>query len=115
MIIGATPANDSPYLVDDPDDQEGHSDDNCDTQRSDDNCDTQNSDEYCDTQSGDNGGSAQDDNNKQIDDHDFDEIFVTALDVSRPGPMDAKDLSNIWRIKYEDAKRTLDVTTTHNV
>ena len=23
--------------------------------------------------------------------------------------------SNNWRIKYEDAKRTLDVTTTHNV
>ena len=30
MIIGATTANDSPYLVDDPDDQEGHSDDDCD-------------------------------------------------------------------------------------
>ena len=40
MIIGATTANDSPYLVDDPDDQEGHSDDDCDTQHSDDDCDT---------------------------------------------------------------------------
>ena len=36
MIIGATTANDSPYLVDDPDDQEGHSDDDYDTQHSDD-------------------------------------------------------------------------------
>ena len=124
MIIGATTANDSPYLVDDPADQEGHSDDDCDTQHSDDDCDTQHSDDYCDTQhsddycdtqSGDDGGSAQDDNNEQIDDHDFDEIFVAALDVSRPGTMDAKHLSNIWRIKYEDAKRTLDVTATHNV
>ena len=32
MIIGVTTANDSPYLVVDPDDQEGHSDDDCDTQ-----------------------------------------------------------------------------------
>ena len=81
MIIGATTANDSPYLVDDPDDQEGHSDDNCDTQHSDDDCDTQ---------SGDDEGSAQDDDNEQIDDHDFDEIFVTALDVPRPGTVDVK-------------------------
>ena len=39
MIIGATTANDSPYLVDNPDDQEGHSDDDCDTHHSDDYCD----------------------------------------------------------------------------
>ena len=72
MIIGATTANDSPYLVDDPDDHEGHSDDSCDTQHS---------DEDCDTQSGDNHGSAQNDDNEQIDDHVFDEIFLTALDA----------------------------------
>ena len=106
MIVGATTANDSPYLVDDPDDQEGHSDDDCDTQHSDDDCDTQ---------SGDDEGSAQDDNNEQIDDHDFYEIFIAALDASRPGTVDAKHLSNILRIKYEDVKRTLDVTATHNV
>ena len=55
MIIGATTANDSPCLVDDPDDQEGHSDDGCNTQCSDDDCDTQ---------SGDNEGSAQNDENE---------------------------------------------------
>ena len=64
MIIGATTANDSPYLVDDPDDQEGHSDDDCDIQHSDDNCDTQHRDDNFDTQSGDDGGSAQDDDNE---------------------------------------------------
>ena len=97
MIIGATTANNSPYLVDNTNDQEG------------------NSDEDCDTQSGDDEGSAQNDNDEQIEDHYFDEIFLTALDASRPGTVDAKHLSNIWRIKYEDAKRTLDVTTQHNV
>ena len=115
MIIGATTAKDSPYLVDNPDDQEGHIDDNCDTQHSDDDCDTQHSDDDCDTQSGEDEGSAQNDDNEQIDDHDFDEVFVTALDASRPGTADAKHLSNVWRMKYEDAKRTLDVMTTHNV
>ena len=64
MIIGATTANDSPYLVNDPDDQEGHSDDDCDTQHSDDNCDTQHSDDYCDTQSGYDGRSSQGDVNE---------------------------------------------------
>ena len=48
-------------------------------------------------------------------DHDFDEIFVTALDASRTGTEDAKHLSNIWRIKYEDAKRAFDVARQHNV
>ena len=43
------------------------------------------------------------------------ERFVTALDASRPGTVDAKHLSNIWRIKYEDVKRTVDVVTTCNV
>ena len=57
----------------------------------------------------------QNDNSEQIEDHDFDEKFVAALDVSMPGTMDAKQLSNIWRIKYEDMKWTLDVTTQHNV
>ena len=97
MIIGATTANNSSYLVDNANDQEGNSDDDCDTQ------------------SGDYEGSAQNDDNEQIDDHDFDEIFVTALDASRPGTVDAKHLSIICRIQYEDVKRTLDVTTQHNV
>ena len=64
MIIGATTANDSPYPLDDPDDQGRHSDDDCDIQHSDDNCDTHHSDDYCDTQGGDDGGSAQDDDNE---------------------------------------------------
>ena len=55
MIIGATTANDSPYPVDDPDDQEGHSDNDCDTQCSYDDWDTQSADDE---------GSAQDDNNE---------------------------------------------------
>ena len=41
--------------------------------------------------------------------------YLSALDASRPGTVDAKHLSSIWRIKYEDVKRTLDVTTQHNV
>ena len=92
MIIGTTTANDSPYLVDNSDDQEG------------------NSDEDCDTQSGDDEGSAQNDNSEQTEDHNFDEIFVAALDASRSGTVDAMHLSNIWRIKYEDVKRTLDIS-----
>ena len=46
MIIGTTTANESIYLVDNSDDQEG------------------NSDEDCDIQSGDDEGSAQNDDNK---------------------------------------------------
>ena len=44
MIVGTTMAYNSPYLVDDSDDQEGNSDDDCDTQSGDDEGSAQNGD-----------------------------------------------------------------------
>ena len=49
------------------------------------------------------------------DDVDLDAIFIAGVDASRPGSTDAQHLAKVWCISYEDAKRTLDVTSQHSI
>ena len=48
--------------------------------------------------------------------HDVDEIFMSAaVSAGKPRGVDATHLSKVWRISYDDAKRTLDVTTQNSI
>ena len=50
-----------------------------------------------------------------LEDIDIDKIFMAGVDAMRLGTASIKHLTKLWRISYEEAKRTLDITTQHSV
>ena len=55
----------------------------------------------------------EDDLNQESDDDDIDQIMVFGISTGRFDGVDPKHLTKIWRISFDDAKRTIGVTTLH--
>ena len=47
------------------------------------------------------------------DEEDMDDFFVSSVHGSSEVGIDAKHLSKVWHISYEDTKQTIDATTQH--
>ena len=45
---------------------------------------------------------------------DLDEVFASGVRASRQRWLDAEHLASIWRISYDDAKRTIELTSQHS-
>ena len=45
---------------------------------------------------------------------DLDEVFASGVCASRQRGIDAEHVASIWRISYDDAKRTIEATSQHS-
>ena len=57
--------------------------------------------------------SQEDDLIQQLDDDDIEQIMVSVISADRLDGVDPKHLAKIWRLSFDDAKRTIGVTTQH--
>ena len=57
--------------------------------------------------------SQEDDLIQQLDDDDIEQIMVSGISAGRLDGVDPKHLAKIWMISFDDAKRTIGVTTQH--
>ena len=92
MNIDATSILDQPYLDDDDDSQDSSDDDDTSQDDSDDDFDPTELD---------------DDTNEVL----LDNFMASTAQAGKTRGVDPKHLSKIWRIRHEDAQRTIDVTT----
>ena len=92
MSIGATSIFDQPYLDDDDDSQDSSDEDDISQDDSDDEFDLKELD---------------DDTNEAL----LDNFMASTAQAGKTRGVDTKHLSKIWRIRHEDAQRTIDVTT----
>ena len=92
MSISATSILDQPYLDDDDDSQDYSDEDDTSQDNSDDDFDTLELD---------------DDTNEAL----LDNFMASTAQAEKTRGVDPKHLSKIWRISYEDAQSTIDVTT----